>query len=144
LWIGDVGQDAREEINRVAAREGGLDYGWNEMEGTACFEPPADCDEEGSIVPITEYTHEEDGCSITGGYVYRGRRFPSLRGGYFFSDYCSGKVWAIDADGPARQRPVELLDTERSISSFGVDARGELYVTDQASGEVLLVTGGRS
>jgi glucose/arabinose dehydrogenase len=143
LWIGDVGQSDREEINRVAAREGGLDYGWNEMEGTACYEPPVDCDEEDSIVPITEYTHE-DGCSITGGYVYRGRRFPSLRGGYFFSDYCSGKVWAIDADGPARQRPVELLDTERAISSFGVDARGELYVTDLASGEVLLVTGGRS
>jgi glucose/arabinose dehydrogenase len=143
LWIGDVGQGAREEINRVAARKDGLDYGWNEMEGTACFEPPVDCDEEDSIVPITEYTHE-DGCSITGGYVYRGRRFPSLRGGYFFSDYCSGKVWAIDADGPARQRPVELLDTERAISSFGLDARGELYVTDLAGGAVLLVTGSRA
>ncbi|MGH2817373.1 MAG: PQQ-dependent sugar dehydrogenase [Actinomycetota bacterium] len=143
LWIGDVGQGAREEVNRVASREGGLDYGWNEMEGTACFEPSTDCDEQGSIAPITEYTHEE-GCSISGGYVYRGRRFPGLRGGYFFGDYCSGKLWAIDANGPARQRPVELLDTERAISSFGVDASGELYLTDLASGEVLLVTGGRS
>jgi glucose/arabinose dehydrogenase len=143
LWIGDVGQSAREEVNRVASREEGLDYGWNEMEGTACFEPPSDCDRHGSIAPITEYTHE-DGCSITGGYVYRGRRFPALRGGYFFGDYCSGKVWAIDGDGPARQRPVELLDTERAIGSFGVDASGELYLTDLASGEVLLVTGGPS
>jgi glucose/arabinose dehydrogenase len=142
LWIADVGQRAREEVNRVAAQEGGLDYGWNEMEGTACYEPPTGCDEQGSVTSITEYTHD-DGCSVTGGYVYRGRRFPQLRGGYFFADYCSGKVWAIDAAGPARQRPVELLDTERAISSFGVDAQGELYVTDLAGGEVLLVTGSR-
>jgi glucose/arabinose dehydrogenase len=141
LWIADVGQSAREEVNRVAFRREGLDYGWNEMEGTACFEPPTGCDEQGRVTPITEYSHE-DGCSITGGYVYRGSRFPVLRGGYFFSDFCSGKVWAIDAEGPARQRPIELLDTEHAVSSFGVDARGELYLTDLAGGEVLLVTGG--
>jgi glucose/arabinose dehydrogenase len=143
LWIGDVGQSAREEINRVRSRAAGLDYGWNEMEGTACFEPPTDCDEQGSIAPITEYTHEDGSCSITGGHVYRGRRFPGLRGGYFFSDFCSGKVWAIEADGPARQRPVELLDSGRTVSSFGVDASGELYLTDLAAGEVLLVGEGR-
>jgi glucose/arabinose dehydrogenase len=142
LWIADVGQSAREEVNRVAFRRGGLDYGWNEMEGTACFEPPTGCDEQGRVTPITEYTHD-DGCSITGGYVYRGRRFPALRGGYFFSDFCSGKVWAIDAEGSARQRPIELLDTEHAVSSFGVDARGELYLTDLSGGEVLLVTGSR-
>jgi glucose/arabinose dehydrogenase len=143
LWIADVGQNAREEVNRVAFRRGGLDYGWNEMEGTACFEPPTGCDAQGSVAPITEYSHEEDGCSITGGYVYRGRRSPVLRGGYFFSDFCSGKVWAIDAEGSARQRPIELLDTEHAVSSFGVDARGELYLTDLARGEILLVTGSR-
>jgi glucose/arabinose dehydrogenase len=142
LWIADVGQSDREEVNRVAFRRGGLDYGWNEMEGTACFEPPTGCDEQGRVAPITEYTHD-DGCSITGGYVYRGRRFPALRGGYFFSDFCSGKVWAIDAEGSARQRPIELLDTEHAVSSFGVDARGELYLTDLSGGEVLLVTGSR-
>jgi glucose/arabinose dehydrogenase len=142
LWIADVGQSAREEVNRVTFRRGGLDYGWNEMEGTACYEPPTGCDEQGSVTPITEYTHE-DGCSITGGHVYRGRRFPVLRGGYFFSDFCSGKVWAIDAEGPTRQRPIELLDTEHAVSSFGVDARGELYLTDLAGGQVLLVTGSR-
>ena len=141
LWIADVGQSAREEVNRVSFRRGALDYGWNEMEGTACFEPPTGCDQQGRVTPITEYTHEEDGCSITGGYVYRGRRFPELRGGYFFSDFCSGKVWAIDAERPARQRPIELLDTEHAVSSFGVDARGELYLTDLSGGEVLLVTG---
>ena len=143
LWIADVGQSAREEVNRVAFNRGGLDYGWNEMEGTACYEPPTGCDAQGSVTPITEYSHE-DGCSITGGYVYRGRRFPVLRGGYFFSDFCSGKMWAIDAEGPARQRPIELLDTEHAVSSFGVDARGELYLTDLAGGEVLLVTGTRA
>jgi glucose/arabinose dehydrogenase len=142
LWIADVGQSAREEVNRVPFRRGGLNYGWNEMEGTACFEPPTGCDEQGRVTPVTEYSHE-DGCSITGGYVYRGRRFPALLGGYFFSDFCSGKVWAIDAEGSARQRPIELLDTDHAVSSFGVDARGELYLTDLAGGEVLLVAGSR-
>lgn len=140
LWIGDVGQDALEEIDRTPVQEGGLNYGWDIMEGSACFEPSSGCDRKGLVLPLTEYGHE-DGCSVTGGYVYRGRAFKALRGGYFFADFCSGKIWALSAAAASRQKPVMLLDTEHSISSFGMDARGELYVVDLVSGEILRLTG---
>ena len=83
--------------------------------------------------PLAVYSHEH-GCSVTGGYAYRGRSFPELRGNYFFGDYCSGTIWAVDAGGPDRQEPVELLETDLSISSFGEDDRGEIYVTDLSGG----------
>jgi glucose/arabinose dehydrogenase len=128
IWIADVGQSELEEINRMPADRGGLNYGWNIMEGDACYEPQTDCDREGLALPIATYTHE-DGCSVTGGYVYRGS-IPSLDGAYVFGDYCSGTMWALDAAGPAEQKPAELLTTEHSISSFGLDESGELYVSD--------------
>jgi glucose/arabinose dehydrogenase len=138
LWTGDVGQSELEEIDRVAADRAGLNYGWNTMEGTSCFTSET-CNESRFVAPIAVYSHEQ-GCSVTGGFVYRGRDFPSLLGGYVFGDYCSGKIWAVDASGPQRQKPVELLDTDRLISSFGVDEEGELYVTDLEGGMVLQVT----
>ncbi|HYO61552.1 MAG TPA: glucose dehydrogenase, partial [Actinomycetota bacterium] len=86
--------------------------------------------------PLAVYSHDL-GCSVTGGHVYRGKAFSDLTGNYFFGDYCSGRIWAVAAEGPARQEPVELLDTDLSISSFGEDDRGEIYVTDLARGLLL-------
>ena len=134
LWVADVGQSSIEEVNRVPAAAAGLNYGWDDMEGSACYEPPSGCQTDERIVPLTEYTHSEGG-SITGGFVYRGPE-RSLVGGFFFGDFLSGTIWAVRADGPARQAPTKVLDTELSISSFGLDESGELYVTDLTGGSI--------
>ncbi|HEV2755146.1 MAG TPA: PQQ-dependent sugar dehydrogenase [Actinomycetota bacterium] len=139
LWIGDVGQGQWEEINREpAGGPGGVNYGWNVKEGRACYPAGEQCSVTGEVLeemtdPLAVYSHDH-GCSVTGGHVYRGRAFPALRGNYFFGDYCSGTMWAVAAGGPARQQPVKLLETDLSISSFGEDDRGEIYVTDLAGG----------
>lgn len=143
LWIGDVGQGAYEEIDRAPAGVGGLDFGWNAMEGFHCYDAPDDsgCDDPGFTLPIAEYGHDE-GCSVTGGSVYRGRAIPALTGWYLFSDYCSGRIWAVDADAAdpmARQEPLVLMDSERNISAIGEDAAGELILTDISTGDVLMV-----
>ena len=136
LWIGDVGQGAVEEIDVARAGAGGLDFGWNIMEGSGCFRSEG-CDREGLTLPVTEYGHDQ-GCSVTGGTVYRGKAQPDLVGWYVFSDYCSGMFWAIDAatDGP--QPPIAVLDSGRSISAIAEDAAGELYATD-LGGELLRI-----
>jgi len=139
LWIGDVGQNALEEVDRARADRGALNYGWNVMEGDRCFEPPTGCDPEGLVQPMAVYP-TGTGCAVIGGHVYRGAEFPALRGGYLFADICNGLIWGLDAAGPSPQEPVRLLDTNHAISSFGLDEEGELYVTDLASGEVLHVT----
>ena len=141
LWVADVGQDAVEEVNRAPAKRGGLNYGWNVMEGERCFEPPEGCEQAGLELPVTSYTHAE-GCSVTGGYVYRGERFPALYGGYFFADYCSGYLWGLAAGARRGTPAVRLLESGRAIASFGVDERGELYVVDHG-GELLLLAGRR-
>lgn len=137
LWIADVGQNAVEEVNRRRADEPGVNYGWKVMEGTDCY-AAGDCDRSGLVQPVAEYTHEE-GCSITGGFVYRGDAFPDMRGGYFFADFCSGNIWSIPSDVSERTRPFEMLESGRSISSFGLDEDDELYVVDIGGGEVLRV-----
>ena len=134
LWIADVGQGEFEEINRRPAAAAGLNYGWDQMEGLECY-AGGDCDPEGKIVPISGYDHDL-GCSVTGGYVYRGKDLPELRGGYVFGDYCSGVIWAIDATEREFTEPVELMSSGLSISSFGLDEVGELYLTDLAQGEL--------
>ncbi len=144
LWIGDVGQGEREEIDVARAGVGGLDFGWNIMEGTACFrDGGSDCHTANLTLPVTEYGHDE-GCSITGGAVYRGTAQPTLEGRYVFADYCSGRFWAIDAAGDALRPPTPVLDSGRSISAIAEDAAGELYATDYAGGELLriVVAGG--
>jgi glucose/arabinose dehydrogenase len=143
LWIGDVGQGEQEEIDLArVGRRGGLNYGWNVMEGTECFSPSDGCDTEGLVRPVAVYPTSL-GCAVIGGHVYRGARFPVLQGGYFFADFCAGVVFALDASRQASREPVMLLDTEHAISSFGEDEEGELYVTDLRSGELLQVTGRR-
>jgi glucose/arabinose dehydrogenase len=138
LFIGDVGQGAWEEIDAEPAGQGGRDYGWNLMEGRHCFQ--SGCDSTGLIQPVAEYGHDS-GCSVTGGYVYRGSRYPALTGGYLFSDYCSGTIWALSAaaaiaDGKAD--PAIVGSAGFSVSSFGQGDDGELFAVD-LSGRVLTV-----
>jgi glucose/arabinose dehydrogenase len=143
LWIGDVGQGAWEEINRAPAGVGGLDFGWNVLEGTHCYGSD-DCDQGGLTLPVAEYGHDE-GCSVTGGSVYRGTAQPDLVGWYVLSDYCSGRFWVVDAVAAAAdglQEPLVALDSGRNISAIAEDAAGELFATDLSGGEVLRVVVG--
>ena len=128
LWAGDVGQNAVEEIDVVYGRS---NYGWNVAEGTRCFSPSEGCDRAGLVPPVYEYGRA-DGCSVTGGYVYRGAAIPALRGWYLFSDYCAGGIRAIPA-GPAAAGEGALAvalweDGPGEVASFAEDAAGELYV----------------
>jgi glucose/arabinose dehydrogenase len=131
LYIGDVGQDRAEEIDVEPAGEGGRNYGWSVMEGSGCYRPSDGCDREGLTLPAVEYGHDE-GCSVTGGYVYRGAKIPELRGAYVYGDYCSGMVWGVDAADAltGRAKATLLLESGREIASFGVDEAGELYLVD--------------
>jgi glucose/arabinose dehydrogenase len=138
LWIGDVGQNIFEEVDVARSNEGGLNFGWNTMEGPECYDPFLDCDRTGLTLPVAAYEHQEDRCTIVGGHVYRGDAQPALRGGYVFADYCSGEVFLLDAQQPGEI--VLALDAEGLLSSFGVDDEGELYVTD-LGGDVMRVTG---
>ena len=143
LWNADVGQGEWEEVNREPADSGGgFNYGWRVKEGRACYPAGQGCETAPTLEEMTDplavYSHDL-GCSVTGGYVYRGRAFPALAGNYYFGDYCSGRIWAVAAGGRDRQEPVELLDTDLSISSFGEDDRGELYLTDLAGGRLFRV-----
>ena len=136
LYIADVGQNRYEEVDvQPADSRGGENYGWDVMEGSHCFEPPEGCDSSGLVLPAIEYDHS-GGCSITGGYVYRGSRYPSLVGTYFFGDYCSGNVWGMRQDPSGQWTMALLLQTEINISSFGEDAEGELYVVGYRDGNI--------
>jgi glucose/arabinose dehydrogenase len=137
LWIGDVGQGSLEEIDVARAGTGGLDYGWNVMEGTSCFRSGGDdCATPDLTLPVTEYDHDF-GCSVTGGTVYRGASLPALQGWYVFSDYCSGIFWAIHASQDSVDTPTIVAESDLSISAIAEDAAGELFATDLSSGALL-------
>ena len=139
LYIGDVGQSAREEIDFAsAASDGGENYGWDRTEGTLCT-GGGTCDTSGITFPVTEYGHD-DGCSVTGGYVYRGADVPALRGHYFYGDFCSGFVRSLRISGGAatERREWPELAPDGQITSFGEDAAGELHLT-VADGRLLRV-----
>ena len=139
LWIGDVGQGSFEEIDVARAGAGGLDYGWNAMEGTSCFRDSGnDCASPDLTLPVTQYDHGF-GCSVTGGAVYRGAALPALQGWYVFSDYCSGTFWAIDAEKDTTESPAIVAETDLSVSAIAEDAAGELYVTDLSGGGLLRI-----
>jgi glucose/arabinose dehydrogenase len=136
LFIADVGQNLWEEINfQPADSPGGENYGWNILEASHCFRT-ANCDPEGLVMPIAEYTRD-GGCSVTGGYVYRGSQWPALWGNYFFADYCTGHIWSLTPQSDGRWQQTLITRTNRIISSFGEDFYGELYVLDHANGVVL-------
>jgi len=128
LYIADVGQDTYEEVNfQPASSKGGEDYGWNFMEGLHHYQGQAP---EGLTAPIAEYSHSEGGCSVTGGYVYRGPSLPGLKGVYLFGDYCSGIIWGLSRTAAGKWQKVKLWSTSFNISSFGEDEAGEVYVVD--------------
>jgi glucose/arabinose dehydrogenase len=128
LYVGDVGQEAWEEVNfQPASGGGGRNYGWNTMEGSHCYKSSS-CDQSGLTLPVTEYphtlvTHDDNGCSVTGGFVYRGPGNPGLQGIYLFGDFCSGRLWGLRQNGAVWQQQ-ELLDTPHTISTFGEDEAG--------------------
>ena len=127
LYVGDVGQRDWEEIDVEGARSpGGVNWGWNRMEGRHCFEA-ATCDTGGLALPATEYPHDE-GCSVTGGVVCRSDRFPFLRGAYLFTDYCSGRLWALQPGGPHGWAVAQVGSLPSGITTFGEDEDGELWV----------------
>ncbi|MGB2694291.1 MAG: PQQ-dependent sugar dehydrogenase [Dehalococcoidia bacterium] len=125
LWAGDVGQNAWEEVDRI--RSGG-NYGWSIREGFACYNGP--CNRTGLRAPRTVYSHSQ-GCSITGGFVYRGAALPELRGWYVYGDFCSGRIWAVNTQGSGD--PVLLANTGRPISSWGQLRNGELVAVTFAN-----------
>jgi len=139
LWTGDVGQNQYEEINfTLAGSAGVLNYGWPIMEGLHCFRGNADCETDDLVSPVAEYEHSS-GCSVTGGYVYRGAQFVVLQGVYFYGDYCTGVLWAAWPAGQVGWRTAQVADTDQLLSSFGEDEAGELYVTDLNAGTVAQV-----
>ncbi|MCC7352992.1 MAG: PQQ-dependent sugar dehydrogenase [Anaerolineae bacterium] len=131
LYMADVGQNAYEEVNfQPAASRGGENYGWNFMEGNHPYGGRSNRPE--FTPPVAEYSHSEGGCSVTGGYVYRGARLPGLTGIYLFGDYCTGLTWTIYRSTPDKWERQLFLRTNLRISSFGEDEAGELYVLDHA------------
>jgi len=139
LWIGDVGQGAWEEIDLAPAGVGGLNFGWNRMEGFGCFEPRNGCVEAGLTMPVAAYGHDL-GCAVIGGVVVRDPNQPLLDGRYIFSDSCSGDVWLLDPADPGPQEPVLAGDSERSISSIGLDEDGAVLAT-ALGGELIRIVG---
>ena len=138
LYIADVGQNRREEVSIVDSRHPGLNFGWNLMEGTHCYRIPG-CDQQGLVLPRVEYGHAQ-GCSITGGFVYRGTRMPGLRGHYFYADYCAGWIrsFALVGERVTQHRRWNVEGIGR-VMSFGEDAAGELYVLS-SNGRVYRMT----
>ncbi len=136
LWIGDVGQDNYEEVDfQPATSIGGENYGWRRMEGFHCYNPSSSCSDPSFTMPVIEYSHASGACSISGGYRYRGTQIPAMRGAYLYGDYCSGTI-SIATQSGATWTPKTLFTTSISISSFGEDVAGELYVLDVAKGIV--------
>ena len=136
LWIGDVGQNAWEEIDVARAGVGGLDFGWNTMEGFHCYEPADGCDETGLTMPVTEYGHE-DGCAVIGGVVVRDPRQDGLDGHYLFGDGCSDRLWMIDPAGDQRRTPILVAQLGRTLSSINEAEDGTVYATSLGRGELL-------
>jgi glucose/arabinose dehydrogenase len=129
LFIADVGQARFEEIDAVAANRAGVNYGWNTMEGASCFNASS-CNQQGLELPVLSYDRSGGSCSVTGGFVYRGASLPEIAGHYFYSDYCAGflKSFRYQNGSAADQRTWDV-GSIGSITSFGEDAAGELYMT---------------
>lgn len=136
IWAGDVGQGRKEEVDLI---ESGQNYGWNTMEGFDCFNPSSDCDQNGLTLPVVDYGRSE-GFSITGGYIYRGQARSELTGAYIYGDFGSGNVWMLRYENNQLTADSLLLDTDLSLSSFGVDEQDELYLVD-LGGEIYRFSG---
>lgn len=139
LFIADVGQNQWEEVNfQPAASTGGENYGWSCFEGSHIYNATRDCDDYGTPTsPVIEYAHNQDnnGCSITGGYVYRGALHPQMYGIYLYGDFCSGKIWGATKNASVWTSNL-IIDTDFSISAFGEDKAGELYLASYGNGAI--------
>ncbi len=129
LYIADVGQGALEEVNVVSSARAGVNYGWNVMEGSACFNASS-CNRQGLELPALEYNHAGSACSVTGGFVYRGAAIPEIAGHYFYGDYCAGfvKSFKYQNGAPTAER-TWAFGNIGNVTSFGLDAAGEIYIT---------------
>ena len=143
LYIGDVGQDTQEEIDfQLHVANGGQNYGWRIKEGNLCYNPANCTPPSNYVAPIAVYNHgtnDSIGCAVTGGYVYRGAAFPELRGAYLYGDYCSGRLWGLVRNTSGQWINALIMDTNYTISAFGEDQNGELYIVDYA-GQLIHIT----
>tara|TARA_Y100000588_G_scaffold393231_2_gene508219 strand:+ start:12420 stop:13613 length:1194 start_codon:yes stop_codon:yes gene_type:complete len=154
IYIGDVGQSRWEEIHVLSMDDGGSNLGWSVLEGSSCYSPEKDCDTSGLVLPVFEYPNdanymktligfsqnkpEVQGCSVTGGYVYRGETIPKFQGHYIFADYCTGKFWSfVYKNGVVTKLTNRTNELRKGtgkkqlyVSSFGQDGLGELYFLD--------------
>lgn len=134
LFAGDVGQNSFEEVDLIVR---GGNFGWNIMEGDHCYPPGSACSAAGLILPITEYAHDASGgTSVIGGFVYRGALISALVGHYIFGDLSSGHIWGLS---PAAFQRTLLLTHNLTVSAFGQDATGELYLVDYGNGAILKI-----
>jgi glucose/arabinose dehydrogenase len=152
LWIGDVGQSRWEEIDRSSPSSThpagwAANYGWPALEGRACYRPSTGCSTRGKTAPLVVYGHSATtvgNCSVTGGFVYRGAAYPVLSGVYLFGDFCSGRIWGVSATAASPATPTLLrsptASPRLSISSFGEDEAGEMYVADHGGGRIYKIT----
>jgi glucose/arabinose dehydrogenase len=127
LYIADVGQGLHEEVDVEGVNQGGLNYGWNIMEGASCYNASS-CNQTGLTLPIIDYPHADGACSITGGYVYRGSAIPGIRGHYFYSDYCTGFLRSFRYSNGAALDEKDWGLATPFVTSFGLDFAGEMYV----------------
>jgi glucose/arabinose dehydrogenase len=133
LFIADVGQNRFEEVNfQAAGSTGGENYGWRLMEADSCFNPASNCNDGSLTLPILQYDHSV-GCSISGGYRYRGADHPGLAGLFFYADFCTGRIWTASQDAGGLWVAEELLDTELQVTAFGEDEGGEIYLASFGS-----------
>ncbi len=141
MYIADVGQNAREEVNfRPAASPGGENYGWRCYEGNAAYNTSGCLPPSNYVFPVTDYDHSL-GCSVTGGYVYRGSTYPALQGIYFFADFCSARVWGLQYDsGTSTWQRSQLTTAPSTVSTFGQDQAGELYLAGYSNGTIYRIT----
>lgn len=130
LWTGDVGQNKVEEVDVITK---GGNYGWKVKEGTSCYS--GDCSQANLIAPVWEYQQGNDGRSVTGGIVYRGKKYTDLVGKYFCGDYVSGKIWALTYDGKTVTKSDDIANVS-TVSAFGQDANGEIYMLNYGSGKI--------
>jgi len=139
LYIGDVGQGLFEEVDfQPASSTGGENYGWNIMEASHCYLSQS-CNSPGLVLPVAEYGHTDGGdCSVTGGMVYRGLKYPGLQGVYLYGDECSGRIRGLKKDGGSFQNTI-LLDSAFTITTFGEDESASLYLADYVSGTIYRV-----
>ncbi len=133
MYIGDVGQGAFEEVDFEAVGAGGLNYGWNTMEGKSCYNAIS-CSQTGLTLPFFDYPRDK-GRSVTGGVVYRGTLYPKMQGIYFWGDFASGQMWGAQRDN-GNWVVQEFQDTDHGISSFGEDEAGNIYLTDYFNGKL--------